>query len=78
MTFVMGLASAVCFGVNKILIAFNLGFMPDGGLHSGHRRWYRFDDVLKNIPTTICTALNVPAPDHHQLRRAGRHSLNAE
>ena len=26
-TFVMGLASAVCFGVNKILIAFDLGFM---------------------------------------------------
>ena len=26
-TFVMGIASAVCFGVNKILIAFDLGFM---------------------------------------------------
>ena len=26
-TFVMGLASAVCYGVNKILIAFDLGFM---------------------------------------------------
>ena len=74
-TFVMGLASAVCFGVNKILIAFDLGFMQTVAYILVIAALVQFVEMFlkKNIPT-LYRAGRVPAPDHHQLRRAGRRS----
>ena len=37
-TFVMGLASAVCYLVNLILVPLHLELHADRGLHPGHRR----------------------------------------
>lgn len=62
-TFVMGLASAVCFGVNKILIAFNLGFMQTVAYILVIAALVQFVEMFlkKNIPT-LYTALGVYLP----------------
>ena len=62
-TFVMGLASAVCFGVNKILIAFDLGFMQTVAYILVIAALVQFVEMFlkKNIPT-LYTALGVYLP----------------
>ena len=62
-TFVMGLASAVCFGVNKILIAFDLGFMQTVAYILVIAALVQFVEMFlkKNIPT-LYTALGVDLP----------------
>ena len=62
-TFVMGLASAVCFGVNKILIAFDLGFMQTVAYILVIAGLVQFVEMFlkKNIPT-LYTALGVYLP----------------
>ena len=62
-TFVMGLASAVCFGVNKILIAFDLGFMQTVAYILVIAALVQFVEMFlkKNIPT-LYTALVCTCP----------------
>ena len=62
-TFVMGLASAVCFGVNKILIAFDLGFMQTVAYILVIAALVQCVEMFlkKNIPT-LYTALGVYLP----------------
>ena len=62
-TFVMGLASAVCFGVNKLLIAFDLGFMQTVAYILVIAALVQFVEMFlkKNIPT-LYTALGVYLP----------------
>ena len=62
-TFVMGLASAVCFGVNKILVAAGLGFMQTVAYILVIASLVQFVEMFlkKNIPT-LYTALGVYLP----------------
>ena len=62
-TFVMGIASAVCFGVNKILIAFDLGFLQTVAYILVIAALVQFVEMFlkKNIPT-LYTALGVYLP----------------
>ena len=62
-TFVMGLASAVCYGVNKILITFGLGFMQTVAYILVIAALVQFVEMFlkKNIPT-LYTALGVYLP----------------
>ena len=52
-TFVMGLASAVCFGVNKILVAMGLGYMQTVAFILVIAGLVQFVEMFlkKNIPT---------------------------
>ena len=62
-TFVMGLASAVCFGVNKILVAMGLGYMQTVAFILVIAGLVQFVEMFlkKNIPT-LYTALGVYLP----------------
>ena len=62
-TFVMGLASAVCFGVTKILVAAGLGFMQTVAYILVIASLVQFVEMFlkKNIPT-LYTALGVYLP----------------
>ena len=62
-TFVMGLASAVCFGVNKILVMLGLGFMQTVAYILVIAALVQFVEMFlkKNIPT-LYTALGVYLP----------------
>ena len=62
-TFVMGLASAVCFGVNKILVAVDLGYMQTVAFILVIAALVQFVEMFlkKNIPT-LYTALGVYLP----------------
>ena len=62
-TFVMGLASAVCFGVNKILIMLDLSFMQTVAYILVIAALVQFVEMFlkKNIPT-LYTALGVYLP----------------
>ena len=62
-TFVMGLASAVCYGVNKILVAFDLSFMQTVAYILVIAALVQFVEMFlkKNIPT-LYTALGVYLP----------------
>ena len=73
-TFVMGLASALCYPVNSRARSAGSGLYADRGLHSGHRRSgaVRGNVPEEEHPHPVYRPGRVPASDHHQLRRAGR------
>ena len=62
-TFVMGIASAVCFGVNKLLIALNLGYMQTVAFILVIAGLVQFIEMfLKKSMPTLYTALGVYLP----------------
>ena len=62
-TFVMGLASAVCFGVNKILVSAGLGFMQTVAFILVIASLVQFVEMfLKKFIPTLYTALGVYLP----------------
>ena len=62
-TFVMGIASAVCFGVNKLLIALNLGYMQTVAFILVIAGLVQFIEMfLKKSMPSLYTALGVYLP----------------
>lgn len=62
-TFVMGLASAVCFGVNKILVSLDLGYMQTVAFILVIAGLVQFVEMfLKKFIPTLYTALGVYLP----------------
>ena len=62
-TFVMGLASAVCFGVNKILVSLGLGYMQTVAFILVIAGLVQFVEMfLKKFIPTLYTALGVYLP----------------
>ena len=62
-TFVMGLASAVCFGINKILVSLNLGYMQTVAFILVIAGLVQFVEMfLKKFIPTLYTALGVYLP----------------
>ena len=62
-TFVMGIASAVCFGVNKLLIALDLGYMQTVAFILVIAGLVQFSEMfLKKAMPSLYTALGVYLP----------------
>ena len=62
-TFVMGIASAVCFGVNKLLIALDLGYMQTVAFILVIAGLVQFIEMfLKKAMPSLYTALGVYLP----------------
>lgn len=78
-TFVMGLASAFCYGVNIILVKLGLGYMQTVAFILVVASLVVYEMFLKKSMPTLYTALGVYlAADHHQLRRSRRGALNVQ
>ena len=75
-TFVMGLASALCYPVNKLLDNLGLGFMQTVAFILVIAGLVQFVEMFlkKNIPTLYAALGVYLPPDHYQLRRSGRGS----
>lgn len=73
-TFVMGLASAFCYGVNIILVKLGLDYMQTVAfiLVVGEPRAVHRDVPQKVHADALHGPRRVPAADHHQLRRSRR------
>ena len=72
-TFVMGLASALCYPVNKLLDNLGLGFMQTVAFILVIAGLVQFVEMFLN-PPPVRRSGRVPSPDHYQLRRSGRGS----
>ena len=73
-TFVMGLASAVCLGCQQlILVAMGLGYMQTVAFILVIAGLVQFVEMfLQEVhPHPVHGPGRLPAPDHHQLRRVG-------
>ena len=62
-TFVMGIASLVTYFVNLLLVALGLEYLQT----------IAFILVIAALAVPVLRAGHLSAPDHHQLRGAGRH-----
>ena len=75
-TFVMGLASAVCYAVNAVRAGsqLDLEYMQTVAFILVIAALVQFVEMFlqKSMPCSVHGSGRVSAPDHHQLRRAGR------